>query len=93
MKLHTDDTLEGTPEELAAYMSLKQPEGARLCNWPPFVTDKTQSGATGIATGTKYPGEGTIYTTVPSQARYDPFEYHKLEAKAQCDANAAKCIK
>lgn len=77
MKLHPDGTLEGTPEELAAFMRLKEQKPAATGgNWPPFVTDKTQSGATGIATGAKV----SYASTLQSLDR-------------QYDANAARGIK
>lgn len=45
MKLHPDGTVEGTPEEIAAYMRLKQPQN--LCNWPPYISPNPPITGTG----------------------------------------------
>lgn len=71
MKLHTDGTLEGTPDELNDYMKLKQSEPTRLCNWPPHGASQGISQASEALR--KLDGRYSMgySTNVTSQAQYD----------------------
>ncbi|ETT46290.1 hypothetical protein BSK66_25595 [Paenibacillus odorifer] len=65
MKIHKDGTLEGTPDELAAYLKLQEGQ-------PYILPSTTIISTTGVDVG-KYPGnEQCPYTLDRTKSLYDP---------------------